>query len=352
MRRLLFVTNPNCGGADRMTLLYMKLLKSAGFAVRLCVCMNNGSKFNLKPFIPSDVQYDIIPYQKYRYLIFKLVKYLWQQKFDVIITSLPLLAQPILILKKLSLIQSKVVYRECNMPSSHDMTEMRLAKILYRHADVLISQTAEMKEEMIKYYSVESNDVITINNPVDKDLIQQKIKESVTLDSNRVNYMACSRLSPQKDIPTMLMAFAVVRKTIPNAMLYLIGKPDSEEYGMSLKSLTCSLGISEYVKFVGFQANPYKYLKQADVFVLSSIYEGLPNVMLEAMYLGKPVAVTACIPYISQVVHSGVNGYLAPVSDSDALAKAMVEAKDIKGLPQYKDINDSEGLIVKMFRKL
>ena len=52
------------------------------------------------------------------------------------------------------------------------------------------------------------------------------------------------------------------------------------------------------------------------------------------------------------MVHSGVNGYLAPVSDSDALAKAMVEAKDIKGLPQYKDINDSEGLIVKMFRKL
>ena len=121
---------------------------------------------------------------------------------------------------------------------------------------------------------------------------------------------------------------------------------------MSLKSLTCSLGISEFVKFVGFQANPYKYLKYADVFVLSSIYEGLPNVMLEAMYLGKPVAVTACIPYISQVVRPGVNGYLAPVGDSNALAKAMTEAKDIKGLSQYGDINDSEKLIVKTFKKL
>ena len=349
MRNLLFITNPNCGGAERMTLLYMKLLKSAGFNVRLCVCINKGSEFNLKPFIPSDVQYDIISYQKYRYLIFKLIKYLWHQKSDVITTSLPLLAQPILILKTLSLIRSKVVYRECNMPSSHGIAEMRLSRILYRHANVLISQTMEMKEEMTKYYGVEDNDVITINN---KDLIKQQIEESVALDSNRINYMACSRLSPQKDIPTMLKAFAVVRKTVPNAILYLIGKSDSEEYGMNLKSLACSLGISKYVKFVGFQANPYKYLKHADVFVLSSTYEGLPNVMLEAMYLGKPVAVTACIPYISQAVQTGVNGYLAPVGDSNALAKAMVEAKDIKSLPQYKDINDSERIIVELFKKI
>lgn len=352
MRNLLFVTNPNCGGAERMTLLYMKILKSAGFDVKLCICMNKGAEFNLKSFIPSDIQYDVVPYPKYRCLIFKLAKYLRNQRFDVITTSLPLLAQPILMLKRLSLIRAKVIYRECNMPSSHGLAEMRLARILYRHADALISQTVEMKEEMIEHYGVDAGDVITINNPVDKDLIRDRLNENVSLESNMINYMACSRLSPQKDIPTMLRAFAAVRRIVPNAMLYLIGKPDSEDYYVTLKSLACTLEIADYVKFVGFQANPYKYLKHADVFVLSSMYEGLPNVMLEAMYLGKPVAATASIPYIAQVIQPEVNGYLAPVGDSDALAEAMVKAKDIKDLPKYRDVNGSDGLIVETFKKL
>ena len=106
------------------------------------------------------------------------------------------------------------------------------------------------------------------------------------------------------------------------------------------------------VFFEGYQENPHKYEIGANVYVLSSVYEGLPNAMIEAMYLGMPVAATECIPYISQVVKNGVNGYTCPIKDADKLAEAMLAAAKIKGLPKFIDINCSEQEIVTLFTNL
>ena len=106
------------------------------------------------------------------------------------------------------------------------------------------------------------------------------------------------------------------------------------------------------VFFEGYQENPHKYETGADVYALSSVYEGLPNAMIEAMYLGVPVAATECIPYISQVVKNGVNGYTCPIKDAKQLADAMLAAARIKGLPRFIDINHSEQEIVTLFNNL
>ena len=74
--------------------------------------------------------------------------------------------------------------------------------------------------------------------------------------------------------------------------------------------------------------------------------------MIEAIYLGVPVAATACIPYISQVVKIGINGYTCPIKEADKLADAMIAAAKIKGLPKFIDINHSEQAIVKLFNDL
>ena len=93
-------------------------------------------------------------------------------------------------------------------------------------------------------------------------------------------------------------------------------------------------------------------MKQADVYMLSSIYEGMPNAMLEAMYLGLPIAATQCIPFISQVVEEGENGYICPVGNEKALAECMINASKMKGLPIFRDINQSEEGIVETFKGL
>lgn len=351
-KSVIFFTNPGCGGAERMTLLFMKILKKSGLSVRLAICTTPESDISILPFVPEDIEYDIICYRKYRYLIFYVFRYLLTHKSDFLFVSLPLLAAPILLLKRFKIIRRKVVLRECNMPDTHPSQVRNTCKSLFPYADAIISQTKEMKEEMVKHYVLPEDSITVINNPIDKDLIQSKLMEDIPLTSGKVNYMACGRISPQKDIITLLNAFAVVRQTVSNAMLYIVGKEADNDYMDTVYQTIKDNNLYDSVHLVGFQTNPYKYLRHADAFVLSSIYEGLPNVMLEAMYLGKPVAATRCIPYISQVIEEGKNGYTCEIKNPTELAKAMVKAIYIKNLPLYSDITNSNHKIIELFNRL
>lgn len=351
-KSVIFFTNPGCGGAERMTLLFMKILRKSGLSVRLAICTTPESDLSILPFVPKDVEYDIIRYPRYRFLIFYVFRYLLSHKSDFLFVSLPLLAAPILILKRFRIIRRKVVLRECNMPDTHPSQVRNTCKSLFGYADAIISQTEEMKEEMVKHYELPEGSITVINNPIDKDLIQAKHMEDTKLASGRVNYMACGRIAPQKDIITLLNAFAIVKQTVSNAMLYIVGKEADNDYMASVNQTIKDNNLYDSVHLVGFQSNPYKYLKHADAFVLSSIYEGLPNVMLEAMYLGKPVAATRCIPYISQVIEEGKNGYTCDINNPADLAEAMVKAIQITDLPLFNDINSSDHKIVELFNSL
>ena len=89
-------------------------------------------------------------------------------------------------------------------------------------------------------------------------------------------------------------------------------------------------GLQDYIHFVGYDDNPYRWMKFCDCFVLPSRIEGLPNVLVEAMYLGRPVVATKCIPFISRMVDDGKNGILCETENPQALANAMIKAVDLK----------------------
>ncbi|MGC9125431.1 MAG: glycosyltransferase, partial [Caldisericaceae bacterium] len=89
--------------------------------------------------------------------------------------------------------------------------------------------------------------------------------------------------------------------------------------------LAKELGISEYVWMPGFVDNPYKYMNRADVFVLSSLYEGLSMVLIESLALGVPVVSTDCPSGPREVLEDGKYGKLVPVSDVEALKNAIIE---------------------------
>lgn len=228
-----------------------------------------------------------------------------------------------------------------------------MAKRLYRYADVLIAQTEEMKGEMVGVYGVCKDKIQVISNPTDEGTIKEKIKECFPFDHHYTNYLAVGRIMEQKDYLTSVRAFALVVKQHPNSRFYIVGgeSPLQQDYAQSVHQEVERLGIADKVFFEGFQDNPYKYEVGCDVFVLSSIYEGLPNVLLDAMYLGKPVAVTASIPYIDQVVHDGENGYKVKVGDYKALAEAMLKANELPYLPNYIPVNNSIQQIIEIFNK-
>jgi len=84
-----------------------------------------------------------------------------------------------------------------------------------------------------------------------------------------------------------------------------------------------SLGLTGAVDFLGYQENPFQYMAQADVFVLSSLFEGFGNVIIEAMALGIPVIATDCPSGPAAIIHHGLNGYLVPIKDADGLAEQI-----------------------------
>jgi len=131
--------------------------------------------------------------------------------------------------------------------------------------------------------------------------------------------LGAGRLHRQKDFPTLLRAFAQLRATRP-ARLAILG--EGAERGR-LERLARRLGVAEDVALPGFAGNPYAWMARSSAFVLSSAWEGLPSVLIEAMACGCPVVSTDCPSGPSEILDGGALGPLVPVGDSQALAHAL-----------------------------
>jgi glycosyltransferase involved in cell wall biosynthesis len=136
--------------------------------------------------------------------------------------------------------------------------------------------------------------------------------------------VGAGRLQQQKDFPTLIRAFAQLNRARPCRLL-LLG--DGRERSV-LEALIAQLGIGTDVQLPGFQHNPYPFLARADLFVLSSAWEGSPNVLTEALALGTPVVATDCPSGPREVLDDGRFGRLVPVGDADALLHAMADTLD------------------------
>ena len=132
--------------------------------------------------------------------------------------------------------------------------------------------------------------------------------------------MGIGRLEKQKNFQLLIKAHKLLLERNINNNLVILGQGSQEMY---LKSLIQKLSVEKSVIFLGFQENPYKYLKQADIFVQSSIYEGLPTVLIEALVLNIPVVATNCPDGAKEILENGKYGLLVKMNDEKALADAI-----------------------------
>jgi len=138
--------------------------------------------------------------------------------------------------------------------------------------------------------------------------------------------IAVGRLQMQKDYPTLLHAFAKVRKNRPVRLLIL---GEGKERPL-LEELIKELGLKQDISLPGFVMNPYAYMARASLFVLSSRWEGLPTVLIEALCCGTPVVSTDCPSGPREILRDGQYGQLVPVGDVDGLARAIETALNSK----------------------
>lgn len=145
------------------------------------------------------------------------------------------------------------------------------------------------------------------------------LRQQLGIAEDEFLWLAVGRLEEQKDYPTLLQAFKVLKQGGHKAQLRVAGQGPLLE---SLQGQAADLGLSDHAIFLGLRRDIPLLLDAADAFVLSSAWEGLPNVVMEAMASGKPVVAT-CVGGVPELVQEGVNGYMAPPRNAEALAAAM-----------------------------
>lgn len=204
----------------------------------------------------------------------------------------------------------------------------------YPRADGIIAVSNGAADDLAQVTGLPRQLITTIYNPLDLDLIASQAAETVDdswlLPGQPPVLIAVGRLELQKDYPTLLKAFAQLRKTRA-ARLIILGEGNQR---LLLEALCRDLDIAADVRLPGFVNNPYPYMARAAVLVLSSAWEGFPNVLLEALACGCPVVSTHCPSGPDELLAGGMYGRLAPVGDYSALAQAILETLDAPRDPE------------------
>lgn len=200
-----------------------------------------------------------------------------------------------------------------------------LARWLYPAADRVVAVSRGVAEDITRLYCLPETQVRVIYNPVATPELLHKVSDPVShpwfeQDMPPV-ILGVGRLTEPKDFPTLLRAFALVRQRV-DARLMILGEGEERA---TLEQLASELKLQEYVALPGFVENPYAYMRRAALFVLSSRWEGLPTVLIEAMACGTPVVATDCPSGPREILEDGKWGRLVPVGNAEALAEAIVE---------------------------
>lgn len=206
-----------------------------------------------------------------------------------------------------------------------------MVKFFCQHSDCIVVASDGLKEECISKYKAKRNKIVTVNNSIDVQSIERLSMESVNRKDSPDNFVisTAGRVAAEKNMEVLIKAFAMLRKDL-KAKLWIIGDGPERPY---LESLAVSLNVVNDVDFLGFQDNPYKFIKRSDVFVHTSLFEGFGNIILEAMACEVPVIATDCNYGPREIISNINNGILVPVSDEMALMEAfkkVIEDYDLR----------------------
>lgn len=202
-----------------------------------------------------------------------------------------------------------------------------LYRLRFRGARRIISVSAELGEILVKTIRLDPSRVVTIANSIELEAAAERAAEALEhpwfAAGEPPVILGIGRLAPQKNFALLIKAFARARQDTPSR-LAIIGDGKGEE-SLKLQGLAASLGLTPAdIWFAGRQANPLKFLAHAELFVLSSNWEGMSNVLLEAMVCGCPIVATDCPTGVRELLKDGRIGTIVPVGNIDAMAQAIV----------------------------
>ncbi|MEP7106626.1 MAG: glycosyltransferase [Ferruginibacter sp.] len=333
MRKVLFILNDlEGGGAERVFVNIANGFAANSIRVAFLVGKKKGTYLNiLNPCIPV-IEAGGTTLLKY---LITFPGIFINNNYTHIFTASTYTGTAAIISKMLTRIPGKIfLTHHYSLPASRPLKYLpgdAILKLIHffitPHANKIIAVSKGSLLWLRKFSHHQLQQGTFIYNAVFDDTIYSLAAAEVnfpTAIKDKIVLLNVGRLAEQKDHATLLKAFCIFRQTHMNAVLFILGTGPLQ---LMLDNFIREHELSSCVFLMGFEPNPYKWMARCDVLILSSIYEGFGNVLVEAMALGKTVVSTNCPSGPEEILHEGKFGYLCPVRDplglSDAISRAV-----------------------------
>ncbi|MBK7452747.1 MAG: glycosyltransferase [Anaerolineales bacterium] len=326
-RLALFLPGLYEGGAERIVLNLAKGISERGYAVDLVLARAEGPYMSQ---IPDAVRLVDLNAPRVLSSVPALAKYIQQERPTALLSGM--FANVIALwARRLCSVPCRMAIIEHNSLSSivNSKKDLRwqlypkLAKWFYPWANNIIAVSNDVADDLARVTKIPRHFIQVIYNPIVTPDLQNKsevpLEHPWFKEGAPPVILAVGRLTDQKAFDVLIRAFSLVIKKGPTHLL-ILGEGENR---FALQSLINQLGLEQDVILLGFVQNPYQFMARASIFVLPSRWEGLPTVLVEALYLGLPIVATNCPGGTGEILKDGQFGRMVPVDDPLALAEAI-----------------------------
>jgi len=374
--KLLFLTDKlEGGGLERAVVNLINYINRNKFDISLGVMKKKGFFLNkviagvkITPIIKNASLIDkgfITRAHRYLHAAYGVYKIVNSKKPDIVISTLNFVG-PLAVFVKLFERKTIVLLWLHDYPiktSKQGILTEIIMNLTFKFADKIICCSKGVRIALNDNFNISLDKTITIYNIIEIDKINRLKNEEIYDDWFKrcdLKIISVGHFESGKGFDYLIKAFKLVIEKGINANLIILGEGTERNI---FENLTKNLGLENYVIMPGFKENPYKYMKNSDVFVLSSISEAFPYVLLEAMICGVPI-ITTEYPSFKDIITNNINGISVPIKDEKTLANAVAELlknkemakrltenaiKKVKDIKLEKIVNEYEKVFVECY---
>jgi glycosyltransferase involved in cell wall biosynthesis len=334
---LIFIPSIENGGVEKNLFIVTNYLKKNGIEIEILTCNRNYSKrFNngIKFIGPkSEFWFNKSRVAKYIYCLIALFFNLIFRKNKPLLFAFQANIYAIIIAK---ILNTKIITRSNSAPAGWSTNSLKLFlyKFLINLADGVMVNSLEFKKSFEKKFNIK---VQCIYNPFDKNFVRKKklfkIRNEI-FKKDFLNIVCVGRLTDQKDHITLLKSINLLKSNF-KIKLFLIG--NGPLFNL-LKNFIINNKLQKKVKLLGYKKNPYPYISKSDIIILTSKFEGLPNILLEAQYLKKYIISTDCPTGPNEILLNGKAGDLIKVGDYKKITNLILNYSKQKNMIKKKII--------------
>ncbi|WP_176431337.1 glycosyltransferase [Anaerovirgula multivorans] len=329
----IFIGSLRGGGAERICVTIANGLINRGYNVKLIVLNLNNAVYQKQ--LHPQVQIFNLKKKHTRRCFFSIYSYILKNKPATILVFNYQIALILVLIKITRQYNYKIIARNINTLSvklKHEKSFWNkyiingITKVLYKKVDLVIAQSENMKNDLIKNYNFSIDKLNVINNPIPYHIEAHRKTEKNHIKNNKRSIkeiLFIGRLEEAKGLDMLLNAIKICISVDKHIILRVVGRGSLEQ---KLKKRVQEEGMDSNVIFEGFAQNVISYYENAAVTVLSSYYEGFPNVLVESIALGTPVVAYDCPSGPKEIINNGVNGFLVEYLNVQELSKYLLKA--------------------------